>query len=97
MVQWYTKKTDTYSTLNLNTGVLEKRQSPKSGGVRAGNTAAETIKVIRTQDKRPRLKKQTLNTRLGTLQIEVRSPLVVTAKRIENINSPSSQRYSFKR
>ncbi len=92
-VQWYNDKKNKYVTLDLNSGQRKEHVNVQPGGIKPGKSPKDTIKVIRTQNKRPKI----LNARLGSIQIVVRSPQVVTARRIKNLDNFNARKYSFKK
>jgi hypothetical protein len=89
-VQW--KQKDKYITYNLNTGKKKEFNTPQGIGVNQGNTPEETLKVIQKKNKRPKF----VSTTLGSLQIIVSSPEVVTLKRINKMNN-INRRFNFRR
>ena len=89
-VQW--KQKDKYITYNLNTGKKKEFDNPQGIGVNKGTTPEETLKVIQKKNKRPKF----VSTVLGSLQIIVSSPEVVTLRRINNINN-INRRFNFRR
>ncbi len=89
-VQW--KQKDKYITYNLNTGKKKEFDKPQGIGVNQGNTPEETLKVIQKKNKRPKF----VSTTLGSLQIIVSSPEVVTLKRINKMNN-INRRFNFRR
>ena len=79
--------------MDLNSGQRKEHVNVQPGGIKPGKSPKDTIKVIRTQNKRPKI----LNARLGAIQIVGRSPQVVTARRIKNLDNFNARKYSFKK
>ena len=78
VVQW--KDGDNYVTYNLNTKEKKIRDFPVTGGVKgSGNTPATTLKVIRKSTKRPK----GFNRKVGNLTLQIKSPEVITVKKLE--------------
>ena len=65
-------------TINLNTNEIETREFPISGGVGPGNTPETSAKIIRRQNKKPKLLRD-----VGNLTIQIKGPNVVTVKQRE--------------
>ena len=89
-VQW--KEKNKYITYNLNTGKKKEFDKPQGIGVNQGTTPEETLKVIQKKNKRPKF----VSTVLGSLQIIVSSPEVVTLRRINKMNN-INRRFNFRR
>ena len=76
VIQW--KDGEEYKTINLNTNEIETREFPISGGVGPGNTPETSAKIIRRQNKKPKLLRD-----VGNLTIQIKGPNVVTVKQRE--------------
>ena len=90
VVQW--KDNDTYKTLNLNTRELKEHEFPQGSGVNPGNTPETSARIIKRQRTKPKYYK----TKIGNLNIQIKSPNIVTVKKRENyLYNINNNRMSF--
>jgi hypothetical protein len=78
LIQW--KDGDKYYTYNLNTNETKEREFPILGGVKAGDTPEKSVKIIKRSSTRPKFFKK----KIGNLSLQIKSPTVVTVKKLEN-------------
>ena len=78
VIQW--KDGEKYYTYNLNTNETQEREFPILGGVKAGDTPEKSVKIIRRSSTRPKFFKK----KIGNLSLQIKSPTVVTVKKLEN-------------
>ena len=78
LIQW--KDGEKYYTYNLNTNETKEREFPILGGVKAGDTPEKSVKIIKRSSTRPKFFKK----KIGNLSLQIKSPTVVTVKKLEN-------------
>ena len=90
VIQW--KDGDKYFTYDLNTNETKERDYPISGGVKAGNTPEKSVKIIRRSSTRPKFFKK----KIGNLTLQIKSPQVVTVKKLEKNLYNKTKAINFK-
>ena len=91
VVQW--KDGEKYITYNLNTNEKKIRDYPATGGVKEGDTPSKSLKIIRKSNLRPK----GFNRKIGNLTLQIKSPEVVTVKKLEKKIYNNNKELSFRR
>ena len=91
VVQW--KDGEEYITYNLHTKEKKIRDFPALGGVKEGDTPSTSLKIIRKSNLRPK----GLNRKIGNLTLQIKSPEVVTVKKLEKKIYNNNKELSFRR
>ena len=90
-MQW--KDGEKYITYNLNTNEKKIRDYPATGGVKEGDTPSKSLKIIRKSNLRPK----GFNRKIGNLTLQIKSPEVVTVKKLEKKIYNNNKELSFRR
>ena len=88
VIQW--KDGEKYKTIDLNTNQITTRDFPVAGGVNPGDTPEKSARIIKKQNKKPKLLRE-----IGNLVIQIKGPNVVTVKQRENYLYNNNKRISL--